>query len=61
MRFTRGETLVIFLGILVAVVGMVVVASLRLAALRWGITVPAFELSTTQEYQARRTREPDGR
>jgi uncharacterized membrane protein YeiH len=42
-----------------AISGMVVVAALRLAALRWGITVPAFELSTTQEYQTRRTRETD--
>ena len=42
-----------------AIAGMVVVAALRLAALRWGITVPAFELSTTQEYQSRRTRDMD--
>lgn len=42
-----------------AITGMVVVAALRLSALRWGITVPAFELSTTQEYQSTRTRGTD--
>ena len=42
-----------------AIAGMVVVAALRLAAIRWGITVPAFELSTTHEYESRRARGPE--
>ena len=42
-----------------AIAGMVVVAAMRLSSLRWGITVPAFELSTTQEYQAPRARRTD--
>jgi hypothetical protein len=31
---------------------MAVIAGLRLAALRWEIQVPAFELATTQEHPA---------
>jgi uncharacterized membrane protein YeiH len=42
-----------------AIAGMVVVAALRLFSLRWGITVPAFELSSTQEYQSSRTHESE--
>jgi uncharacterized membrane protein YeiH len=42
-----------------AIAGMVVVAALRLAALRWGITVPAFELTTTDEFVTSRARESD--
>jgi uncharacterized membrane protein YeiH len=42
-----------------AIAGMVVVVAIRLSSLRWGITVPAFELSTTREYQSPRARESD--
>src|SRR5665213_278375 len=42
-----------------AIAGMVVVVAIRLSSLRWGITVPAFELSNTQEYESPRTHESD--
>lgn len=42
-----------------AIAGMVVVVAIRLSSLRWGITVPAFELSNTREYESPRAHESD--